>query len=159
MYVWIDYKQTQSCTLVVWVAHLWFELHTFVGCIFWVSLAGHFALPDSESRTRWILFFSRSSHVWVCISYPRWTLAKRPMGWLTSLLWANAPPFLTSKEPFCICVVGKVFLMWRMMNMWSFIWAGLNSSLTSAILDYLSTGDKLQLLSLGPICVLPQILL
>ena len=46
----------------------------------------------------------------------------------------------------------------EMRNMWSlsFIWAGLSSSLAPAILDYLSTGDKLQLPSLGLIYLLPQ---
>ena len=31
------------------------------------------------------------------------------------------PPLLTSKEPFCACVVGEVFLTLRMRNMWPFI--------------------------------------
>ena len=38
----------------------------------------------------------------------------------------------------------------------SLIWAGLSSSLTPAILEYLSTGDRLQWLSLRPMYLLPQ---
>ena len=37
-----------------------------------------------------------------------------------------------------------------------FYLGGLSSSLPPAILEYLSTGDKLQLVSLGPIYLLPQ---
>ena len=68
------------------------------------------------------------------------------------------PPFLTSKEPFCVCVVGKVSLTSRMKNMWSFI-SYLDRAqllLPPAILEYLSTGDKLQLFRLGPIYLLPH---
>ena len=50
-------------------------------------------------------------------------------------------PFLISKEPFCSCVVRRVSLTLRMRNMWSFICTGPSSSFTSAVLDYLSTGD------------------
>ena len=44
----------------------------------------------------------------------------------------NITPFLTSKEPFCACIVGKVSLTLRMRNMWSLIWAGLSSSSSSS---------------------------
>ena len=50
-------------------------------------------------------------------------------------------PFLISKEPFCSCVVRRVSLTLRMRNMLSFICTGPSSSFTSAVLDYLSTGD------------------
>ena len=42
--------------------------------------------------------------------------------------------------------------------MWSlsFIWAGLILSNYPSIMEYLSTGDKLQLLSLGPMYLLRQ---
>ena len=52
-------------------------------------------------------------------------------------------PFLISKKPFCSCVVRRVSLTLRMRNMWSFICTGPSSSLTSAVLDYLPTGDTL----------------
>ena len=66
------------------------------------------------------------------------------MGMLTSL------SFLTSKEPLCKCIVGKVSLIMRMKNIWSlsFIWAGLSSCLALAVLEFLSIGDRLQILSL-----------
>ena len=65
------------------------------------------------------------------------------MGMRTSL-------FLNSKEPLCKCIVRKVSLILRMSNIWSlsFIWAGLSSSLAPAVLEYLSIGDRLQLLCL-----------
>ena len=68
------------------------------------------------------------------------------------------PPFLTLEEPFCACVVWKVSLPSRMRNMWSFTsYLGrAQLLLPPAILEYLSTRDKLQLLSLGPIYLLPQ---
>lgn len=73
------------------------------------------------------------------------------MGMLTSL-------FLNSKKPLCKCIVGKVSLILRMSNVWSlsFIWAGLSSSVTPAVLNDLFTGGKLQLLSLGPTYLLPH---
>ena len=64
--------------------------------------------------------------------------------------YADTTLFLTSKEPLCKCIVGKVSLILRMRNIWSlsFIWAGLSFSLALAVLEYLSIGDRLQLLSL-----------
>ena len=51
-----------------------------------------------------------------------------------------------------------VSLNLRMRYTWclSFVWAGLNSSVTPAVLNDLFTGDKLQLLSLGPTYLLPH---
>ena len=40
------------------------------------------------------------------------------MGSLASL---DIPPFLTSKEPFCVCVVGEVF--WLLKNEKYVVWA------------------------------------
>ena len=77
------------------------------------------------------------------------------MGRLTSLTMRCVPSFLTSEQPFCACVVGKVSLTLRMRNMWSLIWTGLKLLLLF-ILECLSTGDKLQLFGLGPIYLLPQ---
>ena len=45
---------------------------------------------------------------------------------------------------------------WGICGLLSHIWARLSSSLTPAILDYLSTGEDLWLLSLGPIHLLPH---
>ena len=87
------------------------------------------------------------AHLWL-----RWILVKRPMGRLTSL------PFMTSKEPFCAGVVGKVSLTSRMRKMWSLILLSGQGSTSLAIIflsEYLSPGDKLRFLSLGPIYLLP----
>ena len=67
-------------------------------------------------------------------------------------------PFLTSKAPHCACIARKISLTLRMRNMWSlsFICAGCSFSLAPAILEYLSTGDKPQQLSLRPNYLLPQ---
>ena len=73
-------------------------------------------------------------------------------------------PFLTSREPFCACVVGEVSLTSRIRNMWSFIFylgraQPPPSSCfygVSAIMEFLSTREKL--FSLGSIYLLPQIL-
>ena len=88
----------------------------------------------------------------------RWILAKRPRGRLASLTVGKRPsPFLTSKEPFCACVVRKVSLTSRMRNVWSFIsylGQGPACSLAPAVTELLSTGNEFQLLTLGPISCL-----
>ena len=45
---------------------------------------------------------------------------------------------------------------WGICDLLSLTWVGLSSSLAPAILEYLSTGKKLQLFRLGPIYLLPQ---
>jgi len=45
---------------------------------------------------------------------------------------------------------------WGICDLLSLTWVGLSSSLPPAILEYLSTGKKLQLFRLGPIYLLPQ---
>ena len=61
----------------------------------------------------------------------------------------------------CVCswVVGKVSLTLRRRNMQSFIsYLGRTElPLNPAILEHPSTEDKVQLLSLGPIYLLPQV--
>ena len=71
--------------------------------------------------------------------------------------YIDITPLLTSKEPFCACIVRKVSLTLKMTNRWSlsFIWARLS-------LSYLQPGisihrGQLQLLSLGPIYLLTLI--
>ena len=66
-------------------------------------------------------------------------------------------PLLTSKEPFCACIVKKISLTLKMRNRWSlsFIWARLS-------LSFLQLGisihrGELQLFSLGPIYLRPLI--
>ena len=71
------------------------------------------------------------------------------------------PPFLTPKEHFCTCVGRKAFLTLRMRKCGLFIFylGRAQLLLPPAIvffLEYLSREDKLQLGSLGPICLLPQ---
>ena len=46
---------------------------------------------------------------------------KRPMRRLTSPTVGCRPSLFDLQTPFCACVVGKVSLTSRMMNMWSFI--------------------------------------
>ena len=59
---------------------------------------------------------------------------------------------MIAKEPFWACVVGKVSLTLRIMDKWSFIsYLGRAQLLSSATMEYMSTREKLQLLSLGPI--------
>ena len=80
------------------------------------------------------------------------------MGRLTSSAIGGASSLLTFKEPFCTCVAGKVSWTLRMRNMWSSIsYLGRARLLPPpAILEYLSTGDEIHLLSLGPIYLLPH---
>ena len=40
---------------------------------------------------------------------------------LPSLTRVVPPPFLTTMEPFCACIVGEASLTLRMRNMWSFM--------------------------------------
>ena len=111
-------------------------------------LASHLALPVSES------VFDISKAPRICWMHPlaKTDSSKEAHGQI------DITCFLPSKEPLCACLVGNIFLTSRMRNMWSlsFIWAGFNSSLAFTVLQYLSTGDNLQLLRLGPIYYLPQ---
>ena len=133
------------------------ESHALV--VVWITCIGHFFRVSSgqSSCFAWlwvrIWFILGSSPVRVGISQPRWILARRPMGRLTSpaMGWCP-PPFLTPEEPFCACVVGKVSLTSRMRNMWSlYLLSGQNSApLCPCHYCYLkvSTGGKVQLFTL-----------
>ena len=64
---------------------------------------------------------------------------------------------MIAKEPFWACVVGKVSLTLRIRYKWSFIsYLGRAQLLSPAIMEYMSTREKLQLLSLGPIYLPPE---
>ena len=68
-------------------------------------------------------------------------------------------PSLTPEERFCECVVWQDSLTSRMRNRWSFIQTAWSSSLllpSSLSWSYLSSGNRFQLLSLGPIYLLLQ---
>ena len=64
--------------------------------------------------------------------------------------WITArPPFLTSKELFCKCVIGEFPLIPRIRNMGclSLIWAGSSLLHPPALMEFWSTGEKLFSLS------------
>ena len=85
-------------------------------------------------------------------------LPNRTMSRLTSPTMGWCLLLFTSKQPFSGCVFRKV-LTWRMRNTWSLYLGSAQLLLSSAIafiLEYLSTEDKLQLLNLGPIFLVPQ---
>lgn len=64
---------------------------------------------------------------------------------------------MIAKEPFWACVVGKGSLTLRIRCKWSFIsYLGRAQLLSPAIMEYVSTREKLQLLSLGPIYLPPE---
>jgi len=64
---------------------------------------------------------------------------------------------MIAKELFWACVVGKVSLTLRIRYKWSFIsYVGRAQLLSPAVMEYMSTREKLQLLSLGPIYLLPE---
>ena len=82
-------------------------------------------------------------------------LAQVSLGPWYDILWSGALLSLTPEEPFYECIVPEVFLTSRMRNRWSlsFIQVGSSSSLLlqwSLSWSCLSTGNRLQLLSLGP---------
>ena len=79
-------------------------------------------------------------------------LTSSTMGWCLLSFW-----------PFSSCVVRNISLTSRMRNMWSLYLLSRQGSapllflLLSSSWEYLSTGDKLQLLSLEPTYLLPQV--
>lgn len=70
------------------------------------------------------------------------------------------PPFLAPKEPFCVCVVGRVSLTLRIKDMLShYLPSGQGSALFCPCVYYLHLGISIhrgQLLSPGPIYLVPQ---
>lgn len=80
-------------------------------------------------------------------------LVKRTMGRLTSPTMGWCLLILTSEQPFSGCVFRKASLTWRMRNTWSLYLGSAQLLLSPAIafiLEYVSIGDKLQLLNLRP---------
>ena len=132
--------------------------------VVWITYMGRFFQVSSGQSYyfAWfwdcIWFNSRSSPVWVYISQPRWILVKRPMGRLTSSTMGWFPLLFGPLGAFLCTCCWEHLLDLRIRNMWSLSGQG-SGPLTSAIifiLEYLSTEDKLQLLSLGPIYLLSQ---
>ena len=81
------------------------------------------------------------------------------MGRLTSPTMGWCLLLLTSEQPFSGCVFRKASLTWRMRNTWSLYLGSAQLLLSPAIafiLEYVSIGDKLQLLNLGYIFLVPQ---
>ena len=123
--------------MVVWI--------TFTEHFLWVSFGQSFWFAWFWGR---IWYIPGSSHVRVCISQPRWIIVKRPMGSLASL------PFW----PLRSFIVGRVSLTSRMRNLWSLI-SYLGRAyllLPPTVMELLSTGNKLQWLTLKTIYLLPQ---
>ena len=104
-------KERELCPFSLWDESLMWGISSGF------PLASHLALPASES----IWFISGSSHAYTHIFQPRCLPDKRPMVVNITYYGVMPPPFLTSREPFCTCVVRKISLTSRMRNMWSFI--------------------------------------
>ena len=77
---------------------------TFMGHFFWVSFG-----QSSCSAWFWVCIqcISGSSHVCTHISWPRWILAKRPMGSWYHLLWGGASSLSDLQRVFLpVCSLG-----------------------------------------------------
>ena len=130
------------------------ESDDWLGCYYRVSTKVAF-LPNLESGSLLVMTWAGGWGAFVSgykeaqsASDVTWVLGSASVALVQGLtvvaLGQNSTtphPFLISKEPFCSCVVRRVSLTLRMRNMWSFICTGPSSSFTSAVLDYLSTGD------------------
>ena len=123
------------------------SLNNIYEAFFQVSFGNHFTLPGSES------LFGISQDPPMCkhASLSQVVFQRRDL-WVD---WHYSP--LTSKEPFCACIVRKVSLTLKMRNRWSlsFMWARLG-------LSYLQLGisihrGQLQLFGLGPVYLPPLI--
>ena len=92
-------------------------------------LANHLALPGSES----VFGLSQDPLMYACASLSQDGFQQRGL-WVVDITYYGVTPlpFLSSKEPFYACVVGKLSLTSRMRNTWSLIWAGLSSSSSSS---------------------------
>lgn len=82
--MWIDrpvgrLRERSRTIMVVWIAHRHFFFASFgqSPCFAWIWV--HV----------WLIL--GSSHVWVCIPWPRWILVKKPMGSWHHLLWGDTP--------------------------------------------------------------------
>ena len=112
-------KRVQAVWIDTWVAglHPCGGLNYFTGHFFGVSFDRSFWFASSES----VFGIAQGTPVCMLISSSSLSLVKRLLHSWHHLLWGDAPPFWTSKEPFCTCVVDEVSLTSRMKNMWSFI--------------------------------------
>ena len=140
------------------VTSWWFE-SLFGGISSRFLLADHFHLLASES----VFGMSQGPPTCACSSLSQDGLQRRGL-WVTDITHYEVTtplPLLTSKEPFCACIVGEVFLTSRTRNRWPFI-SYLDRAQpppsscfygVSTIMEFLSTGEKL--FSLGPIYLLP----
>ena len=110
-------------------------------------LTRHGALPGSESD--W--FISGSSQMCAAL-IAKMDSHEEAYGQGDSTHYEVVPcPFFTSKEPSCSCAVREVFMTLRIRTMWSFnsYWDRGSALLPPALLEYLSMGEKPQLLSWG----------
>ena len=100
------------------VTHSWQFESLLWGISSRFPLTNHVALPGSES----IFGISQGPPLCACVSLSQDGFQQRGL-WVVDVTYYEVapPPFLTSKEPFCACVVGEVSLTSRMRNMWSFI--------------------------------------
>ena len=114
-------------------------------------LTSHFDLSGSESA----FGISQNPLMCACSSLCQGELWWRGL-WEVDITYCEvmSPPFSTSKEPFCACVVREVSLTLRSRNMWSFIWVGPNLLHHSTFMQFLSIAEKL--FSLGHVCFLPH---
>ena len=108
-----------------------------------LSFTSRFALPGSES----IVGISHDPHMCAHTSYSRWITGKRLMGRFLSF------PFLTSKDLYSPEGLLDFENEKYLVSIFHLCRAQL---LLLFILEYLFTGDILQLFRLGPIYLLPQ---
>ena len=100
------------------VTSWWFE-SLFGGISSRFLLADHFHLLASES----VFGMSQGPPTCACSSLSQDGLQRRGL-WVTDITHYEVTtplPLLTSKEPFCACIVGEVFLTSRTRNRWPFI--------------------------------------
>ena len=114
----------------------WFESR-FGGISSRFVLADHFHLLASES----IFGMSQGPPTCACSSLSQDGLQRRGL-WATDIIRYEVTtplPLLTSKEPFCACVVGEVFLTSRMRTRWPFIayWTGSSLLHHPAFMEFL----------------------
>ena len=136
--------------MVVWISYM--------GHFLQVSFGQHLALPGSES----IFGVSQDPPICECTYISRDGFQWRSLciDW-HHLLWGGASSLLTFREPFHSRVIWEISLTSGMTYMWSFIFYLGRAQLLFPpaivfFLEYLSRENKLQLGSMGPICLLPQ---
>ena len=115
------------------------SLNHICEAFFQVSFGNHFTLPGSES------LFGISQDPPMCkhASLSQVVFQRRDL-WVD---WHYSP--LTSKEPFCACIVRKVSLTLKMRN-GLYLSCGQVSASLIFNLEYLSTGDSYSCSAWGP---------